>query len=60
MKQEYIVTELAGNHVAGNRNPGAGATVMLTAEQAEHPLRLGHLQDPRAAPAPKRRSSKVK
>lgn len=42
--KEYVVTELAGPSVAGQRNPGAGETLVLKESAAEHPLRLGHLK----------------
>jgi len=43
---EYVVTDAAGKEVAGQRNPGVGATITLTKEQAAHPLRLGHIRSP--------------
>lgn len=46
MKIEYIVTKEAGREVAGARSPGEGKSVFLTATQAEHPLRLGHIREP--------------
>ena len=55
---KFIVTKLAGKEVAGFPNPGAGKVVELTEIQAQHPLRVGHLErDKPAAPAP---SSKPK
>lgn len=49
----YVVTDLAGKHISGVRNPGEGKTILLTAAQAEHPLRLGHIaKAPADAPAP--------
>lgn len=49
MKHEYEVTSLAGPKIAGAvANPGTGETVHLTEEQAEHPLRLGHVRKPEA------------
>lgn len=40
----YEITETAGPDVAGQRNPGAGETIRLTAGQAEHAVRLGHIK----------------
>lgn len=48
-KKAYEITESAGREVAGMRNPGAGDTIELTASQAEHPLRLGHIRVPAEA-----------
>ena len=42
----FNVTALAGREVAGKRNPGAGETITLSEKQAEHPLRLGHIERP--------------
>lgn len=39
----YLITELAGDEVAGIRNPGINETIHLTDLAAEHPLRLGHI-----------------
>ncbi|WP_395175514.1 hypothetical protein [Roseibium alexandrii] len=41
---KYEVTEKAGREVAGVANPGAGKSIELTAAQAEHPLRIGHIK----------------
>lgn len=49
-KTEFEVTEKAGAFVAGQRSPGAGRTIPLTEEQAEHALRLGELKRPGQAP----------
>lgn len=46
MKKQYIVTETAGRDVAGRPNPGKDKPILLTASQAEHPLRLGHIRLP--------------
>lgn len=40
---QYVVTDLAGKHISGVRNPGKEKTILLTVAQAEHPLRLGHI-----------------
>ena len=42
MKQTYIVTDMAGERVAGVRKPVDGK-ITLTAAQAAQPLRLGHI-----------------
>lgn len=47
-KLDYVVTKLAGREVAGLKSPGKGSTISLTALQAEHPLRLGHIELPKA------------
>lgn len=44
--EEYLVTELAGKTVAGMANPGTDESIFLSAAQAEHPLRLGHIRKP--------------
>lgn len=55
---KFIVTKLAGKEVAGFPNPGAEKVIELTEMQAQHPLRIGHLERYKpAAPAP---SSKPK
>ena len=41
MKQKYQVIVEGAREVAGVRRPGLGDIVMLTAEQAEQPLRTG-------------------
>jgi hypothetical protein len=41
---KYQVTEKAGREVAGVKSPGAGKSIELTALQAEHPLRIGHIK----------------
>lgn len=46
MQNTYFVTESAGRDVAGRPSPGANKRVLLTAGQAEHPLRLGHIRLP--------------
>lgn len=49
----YVVTDLAGKHISGVRNPGEGKTILLSVAQAEHPLRLGHIAKvPADAPKP--------
>ncbi len=40
---DYTVL-IDAKEVAGIRNPGEGKTISLTPEQAEHPLRLGHIE----------------
>jgi hypothetical protein len=42
MKNYTVLVE--GREVAGQRNPGAGNTIRLSDAQAEHPLRLGHIE----------------
>jgi hypothetical protein len=54
MKKSYRVTELAGEFVAGLRNPGPGKTVELTAKQAEYPLRNKEIELPSSAARPAR------
>lgn len=49
--KEYLVTELAGKDVAGIANPGENESIFLSAAQAEHPLRLGHIRKPAEKPA---------
>lgn len=46
MQEKFFVTEAAGRDVAGQRNPGVDMPILLTAEQSEHPLRLGHIRRP--------------
>ena len=48
MLKTYKVTKTAPKKISGARNPGEGKPIELTAEQAEHPLRLGHITDPSA------------
>ncbi len=49
---KFIVTKLAGKEVAGFPNPGAGKAIELTEMQAQHPLRIGHIEREKpAAPA---------
>lgn len=43
MTKYYVAREDLGKEVAGVRNPGFGKEVALTASQAAHALRLGHL-----------------
>lgn len=43
MKKIYYVTDIAGPIVAGMKSPGAGKEILLSANQAEHPLRVGHI-----------------
>lgn len=45
-KIEYEVTDKAGQYVAGVRSPGAGASIMLTEEQAHYGLIAGELRLP--------------
>jgi hypothetical protein len=54
-KQDYQVTEVAGREVAGLQNPGCGEILQLTVSQAEHAVRLGHLQ---LLPAERRRKKR--
>ena len=50
---KFIVTKLAGKEVAGLPNPGAGKAIELTDMQAQHPLRIRHVEREKpAAPAP--------
>ena len=66
-KTEFKVTEKAGVFVAGQRSPGAGKSIMLTAEQAKYALIAKEIERPKAdtpeapasepePPAPKPRS----
>lgn len=47
-KKTYTISQSAGPLVAGLAHDGR--TIELTAGQAEHPLRLGHIFDPTAQP----------
>jgi hypothetical protein len=58
MRKLYLVTALAGSHIAGYRNPGAGETLHLTERQAEHELRIGAVEGPIDQAAAKQRSRK--
>lgn len=49
---DYRVTKEAGKEVAGMKNPGVGRKITLTSLQAEHPLRLGHIEPIKADRAP--------
>ena len=50
---KFIVTKRAGKEVAGLPNPGPGKAIELTEMQAQHPLRIGHIERQKAvAPAP--------
>ncbi|WP_153245849.1 hypothetical protein [Microvirga brassicacearum] len=51
-KSRYLVTELAGPFVAGRRH--RNQPLDLTASQAEHELRLGHIRPEAAKPAGKK------
>lgn len=42
MKEYVILTD--AREVAGRKNPGKKKRIQLTDEQAEHPLRLGHIE----------------
>lgn len=46
---KFIVTKRAGKEVAGLPNPGVGKTLELSEKQAEHPLRIGHIERPKPA-----------
>lgn len=50
---KFFVTKLAGKEVAGLPNPGAGKPIELTEIQAQHPLRIGHIEREKPTPAPK-------
>lgn len=41
---KFTITDKAGKEVAGMPNPGAGETIELTTLQAEHPMRIGHIE----------------
>lgn len=41
--QEYLVTELAGEKIAGQRTPRVGEIIFLTEDQAAYYLREGHI-----------------
>lgn len=58
--EPYVVTPLAGEEVAGRRNPGEGEVIQLTRVQAEQPLRLGYISkvEPKVAEGHKRRRGK--
>lgn len=51
-KEKYRVL-IDSKEVAGMKNPGLGETLELTAEQAEHPLRLGHIDPHNGIPLAK-------
>lgn len=59
MKTPFYVTARAGKEVAGFRSPGAGEMILLTEEQAAHPLRLKHItrEAPVKAAMPKKSGS---
>lgn len=38
---KFTVTDKAGSHIAGMKNPGAGETITLTEREAAHDLRSG-------------------
>lgn len=40
----FIVTDFAGEYVAGRRSPGAGVRIQLSEEEADHDLRVGSLR----------------
>jgi hypothetical protein len=57
MKEYVILTD--AREVAGAKNPGKKKRITLTDEQAEHPLRRGHIElATEEAPAPKKSGSK--
>jgi len=45
---KFIVTKMAGKEVAGLPSPGVGKTIELSDIQAAHPLRIGHIERPKA------------
>lgn len=45
-----VLTE--GKEVAGMKNPGKDEIIELSDAQAEHPLRIGHIEDAVKDPAP--------
>lgn len=47
LKTDFIVTEAAGNFVAGRRSPGKGGTLSLTDAEAFSALQLGELERPK-------------
>lgn len=47
-KTDFIVTDKAGDFVAGRRSPGKGETLSLTEAEAFSALQLGELERPAA------------
>lgn len=41
---KYVTTELAGDYVAGRKNPGPGSPMTLSPEEADHDFRVGALR----------------
>lgn len=58
-KKTYVVTERAGEWVAGQRRPASGR-LTLTDAQAAHELRLGTIRPLQAGTAPRRKRGKAK
>lgn len=48
LKTDFIVTEAAGDFVAGRRSPGKGEKISLTEAEAFAALQLGELERPKA------------
>ncbi len=40
----YVITEFAGDYVAGRRSPGKDVKLFLSEAEAEHDLRVGSLR----------------
>lgn len=60
MVETFYVTDLAGAEVAGSRNPGVDMEILLTSEQAEHPLRLGYVTRQKPRKVDDKKKSEIK